>query len=153
MAKKKKTLEDMSKEELELLSYKDITSMILEEKGAMNTLKLFEKIVSLLELPKSTVDKKISEYYTTLSTDKNFLLLEDGKWDLRKRHTSDKVLKAQDQDEEDEEEEQEEEEKLEMSEDEEDYDSQISDEDDFDDGDDDLKDLVVLDEEELDLEQ
>ncbi len=147
------TIDKMKKEELELLSYKDITSMILEEKGAMNTLKLFEKIVSLLELPKSTVDKKISEYYTTLSTDKNFLLLEDGKWDLRKRHTSDKVLKAQDQDEEDEEEEQEEEEKLEMSEDEEDYDSQISDEDDFDDGDDDLKDLVVLDEEELDLEQ
>ena len=146
-------IDKMKKEELELLSYKDITSLILEEKGAMNTLKLFEKIVSLLELPKSTVDNKISEFYTTLSTDKNFLLLEDGKWDLRKRHTSDKVLKAQDQDEEDEEEEQEEEEKLEMSEDEEDYDSQISDEDDFDDGDDDLKDLVVLDEEELDLEQ
>ena len=147
------SIDKMKKEELELLSYKDITSLILEEKGAMNTLKLFEKIVSLLGLPKSTVDNKISEYYTTLSTDKNFLLLEDGKWDLRKRHTSDKVLKAQEQDEEDEEEEQEEEEKLEMSEDEEDYDSQISDEDDFDDGDDDLKDLVVLDEEELDLEQ
>ena len=147
------SIEKMKKEELELLSYKDITSLLLEEKGAMNTLKLFEKIVSLLGLPKTTVDNKISEYYTTLSTDKNFLLLEDGKWDLRKRHTSDKVLKAQEQDEDDEEEEQEEEEKIEMSEDEEDYDSQISDEDDFDDGDDDLKDLVVLDEEELDLEQ
>lgn len=146
------SIDKMKKEDLELLSYKDITSIILEEKGAMNTLKLFEKIVSLLGLPKSTVDNKISEYYTTLSTDKNFLLLEDGKWDLRKRHTSDKVLKAQEQDEEDEEEEQEEE-KLEITDEEEDYDSQISDEDDFDDGDDDLKDLVVLDEEELDLEQ
>ena len=148
------SLDKMTKEELELLSYKDITAIILEEAGAMNTLELFEKIVSLLELPKSTVDNKISEYYTSLSTDKNFLLLEDGKWDLRKRHTSDKVLMAQDQDDEDEdEEENDEEEKLEMSEEEEDYDSQISDEDDFDDGDDDLKDLVVLDEEELDLEQ
>lgn len=147
------SIDKMKKEELELLSYKDITSMILEEKGAMNTLKLFEKIVSLLGLPKSTVDDKISDYYTSLSTDKNFLLLEDGKWDLRKRHTSDKVLKAQDQDDDEEEEEQEEEEKIEMNDDEEDYDSQISDEDDFDDGDDDLKDLVVLDEEELDLEQ
>ena len=148
------SLDKMTKEELELLSYKDITAIILEEAGAMNTLELFEKIVSLLELPKSTIDNKISEYYTSLSTDKNFLLLEDGKWDLRKRHTSDKVLMAQDQDDEDEdEEENDEEEKLEMSEEEEDYDSQISDEDDFDDGDDDLKDLVVLDEEELDLEQ
>ena len=146
------SLAKMKKEELELLSYKDITTMILEEKGAMNTLKLFEKIVSLLDLPKSTVHEKISDFYTSLSTDKNFLLLEDGKWDLRKRHTSDKVLKAQEQEDEEDEEEQEEE-KIEMSEDEEDYDSQISDEDDFDDGDDDLKDLVVLDEEELDLEQ
>ena len=146
-------IDKMKKEELELLSYKDITSMILEEKGAMNTLDLFNKIVSLLELPKSTVEKKIGDYYTSLSTDKNFLLLEEGKWDLRKRHTSDKVLKAETDDEEDEEEEQEEEDKLEMTEEEDDYDSQISDEDDFDDGDDDLKDLVVLDEEELDLEQ
>ena len=144
----------MKKEDLELLSYKDITALILEEKGAMNTLDLFNKIAELLELPKSAIEKKIGDYYTTLSTDKNFLLLEDGKWDLRKRHTSDKVLKAQETDEEEEEEEEEEvEDKLENSEDEEDYDSQISDDDDFDDGDDDLKDLVVLDEEELELEQ
>ena len=148
------SIDQMKKEDLELLSYKDITSMILEENGAMNTLELFNKIAALLSLPKSAIEKKIGDYYTTLSTDKNFLLLEDGKWDLRKRHTSDKVLKAQENDEEDEEEEEEElEDKLDSNEDEEDYDSQISDEDDFDDGDDDLKDLVVLDEEELELEQ
>ena len=148
------SIDKMKKEDLELLSYKDITSMILEEKGAMNTLELFNKISELLGLPKSAIEKKIGDYYTTLSTDKNFLLLEDGKWDLRKRHTSDKVLKAQDNDEEDEEEEEEElEDKLDSGEEEDDYDSQISDEDDFDDGDDDLKDLVVLDEEELELEQ
>ena len=40
-----------------------------------------------------------------------------------------------------------------MPEEEDDYDSQVSDEDDFDDGDDDIKDLVILDEEELELEQ
>ncbi|MBR4671707.1 MAG: DNA-directed RNA polymerase subunit delta [Bacilli bacterium] len=145
-------LSKMKKEELELLSYKDITVMILEEKGPMKTLDLFNKIAKLLDLPESTVEKKIGDYYTTLSTDKNFLLLENGKWDLRSKHTSDKVLKAPDTDDEEEEEE-EIEEKVEMDEDEEDYDNQISDEDDFDDGDDDLKDLVVLDEEELELEQ
>ena len=145
------SIEKMKKEELELMSYKDITMMILEEKGAMNTLDLFNKIAKLLDLSKSTVEKKIGDFYTSLSTDKNFLLLEDGKWDLRKRHTSDKVIKAQDTEEDEEEEEVEE--KIEIADDEEDYDSQISDEDDFDDGDDDLKDLVVLDEEELELEQ
>ena len=146
-------LSKMKKEELELLSYKDITVMILEEKGPMKTLDLFNKIAKLLDLSESTVEKKIGDYYTTLSTDKNFLLLENGKWDLRSKHTSDKVLKAPDADDEEEEEEEEIEDKVEMDEDEEDYDNQISDEDDFDDGDDDLKDLVVLDEEELELEQ
>ena len=144
-------VDKMPKEELELLSYKEITSLILEEKGAMTTLDIFNKIAKLLDLPKSTIEKKIGDFYTTLSTDKNFLLV-DGKWDLRKRHTSDKVLKAQESEVDDEEEEIEEE-KIELSEDDVDYDSQISDDDDFDDGEDDLKDLVVLDEEELDLEQ
>ena len=147
-------IDKMKKEDLELLSYKEITSLILEEKGAMNTLELFTKIAELLELPKSTIEKKIGDYYTTLTTDKNFLLLDDGKWDLRKRHTSDKVLKAQEQDDdEDEEEEEESDNKVDSIEDEEDFDNQVSDEDDFDDGDDDLKDLVVLDEEDLELEQ
>lgn len=148
-------LNKMKKEDLELLSYKDITSMLIEENGAMNTLDLFKNIVSLLELPKSALENKIGDYYTTLSTDKNFVLLENGVWDLRKNHTSDKVLKTDQDDYEDEEEVEEDEEKVDMEEqiDEDDYDSQVSSEDDFDDGDDDLKDLVVLDEEELDLEQ
>jgi DNA-directed RNA polymerase delta subunit len=146
-------IDKMKKEELELLSYKDITAMLLEEKGPMKTLDLFNKIAILLELSQSTVEKKIGDYYTTLTTDKNFLLLENGKWDLRSRHTSDKVVKAPDSDEDDEEEEEEIEDKVEIDDEEEDYDSQVSDDDDFDDGDDDLKDLVVLDEEELDLEQ
>ena len=68
-------IDKMKKEELELLSYKEITSLILEEKGAMSTLDLFTKIGSLLELPKSTIENKIGDYYTTLTTDKNFLLL------------------------------------------------------------------------------
>ena len=148
------SLDKMKKEDLELLSYKEITSLILEENGAMNTLELFTKIVELLELPKSTIEKKIGDYYTTLTTDKNFLLLDDGKWDLRKNHTSDKVVKAQEQDDDEEEEDEEEvDNKVDLMEEEEDFDNQISDEDEFDDGDDDLKDLVVLDEEDLELEQ
>ncbi len=148
------SIDNMQKEELELLSYKDMTRMILEEKGAMNTLDLFTKIGELLGLSKSSVNKKIGDYYTTLTTDKNFLLLEDGKWDLRERHTSDKVVKAQEQEDEEEEEEEEDlEDKQDSIEEEEDFDTRLSDDDDFDDGDDDLKDLVVLDEEELELEQ
>ena len=151
MAKKKKSVEDMSKEELELLSYKDLTYMILSEKGAMNTADLFNYIVKLLGLPKSTFEKQIGDYYTTLSTDKRFVLLEEGNWDLRTNHTSDKVIKAKEADDEEEEEEEEEIEP-EEEEDTDNYDEQNDDED-FDDNDDDLKDLVVVDEEELELEE
>jgi len=145
------SIENLKKEDLELLSYKDITNMLLEEKGPMNTAELFKKITELLELPKSTFEKKIGDYYTTLTTDKRFLILENGTWDLRTRHTSDKVAIQIDQD--DDEEDEEIEIKDEQEEREEDFDSTVSEEDDFDDSDDDLKDLVVLDEEELDLEQ
>ena len=145
------SIENLKKEDLELLSYKDITNMLLEEKGAMNTADLFKKITSLLELSDSVYQNKIGDYYTTLTTDKRFLLLEDGNWDLRSRHTSDKVIIPNDQ--EDEEEEEELEIKEEQEEESNEYDDSVSDEDDFDDSDDDLKDLVVLDEEELELEE
>ena len=145
------SIENLKKEDLELLSYKDITNMLLEEKGAMNTADLFKKITSLLELPDSVYQNKIGDYYTTLTTDKRFLLLEDGNWVLRSRHTSDKVIIPNDQ--EDEEEEEELEIKEEQEEESNEYDDSVSDEDDFDDSDDDLKDLVVLDEEELELEE
>ena len=141
-------LKKMSKEELELLSNKDITNLLLEEKGMQTTPDLFKKIIKLLDLPESTFDNKIGDYYTSLTTDKRFILLDGGKWDLRSRHTSDKLIKVEDEDDLDEEEEEE----IEEETTENDYDSIESDEDDLDDEDDDLKDLVVLDEDEMDSE-
>ena len=94
------SIKDMKKEDLELLSYKDITNLLLEEYGAENTAELFKKIVKLLKLPSSVFDNKIGDYYTMLSTDKRFILLEDGKWDLRTRHTSDKIVNVIDEDDE-----------------------------------------------------
>lgn len=145
------SIKNMTKEDLELLSNKDITNLLLEEKGRQTTPYLFKKIINLLELPESTFDKKIGDYYTSLTTDKRFILLEDGTWDLRNRHTSDKVIKVMD--EEDDEEELEEETEEEFEEEQEDFDSALNDEDDLDDEDDDLKDLVVLDEDEMEIEQ
>ena len=144
------SIKNMTKDELELLSNKDITNLLLEEKGKQTTPDLFKKIIKLLELPESTFDNKIGDYYTSLTTDKRFILLEDGKWDLRSRHTSDKVIKVIDEDE-DEEEIEDEEELIEDETD--DFDSVENDEDDLDDDDDDLKDLVVLDEDEMEIEQ
>lgn len=144
------SIKNMTKEDLELLSNKDITNLLLEEKGKQTTPDLFKKIIKLLELPESTFDKKIGDYYTSLTTDKRFILLEDGTWDLRSRHSSDKIIKIDDDEEEEDLEEIDEEEQEEETED---FDSIDNDEDDIDDGDDDLKDLVVLDEDEMEAEQ
>jgi len=146
-------LSKMTKEDLELLSNKDITYYILEEEGKLNTADLYKKIVTLLELPTSTFEEKIGDYYTTLTTDKRFIMLEDGNWDLRSRHTSDKVIKITEDEEEDEVEEIKDDAVMpdEMVED--NYDSTEEDDDDYDDPEEDLKDLVVVDEDELGLEE
>jgi len=148
------SIKNMKKEELELLSNKDIAYMILEErKQKLNTADLFKKIIKLLDLPESTFEKKIADFYTALSTDKRFILLDNGKWDLRSNHTSDKVIKVTDEDDEDEDEEEKEDEIEEEEEIEEDnFDD--TDESDYDDEtNEELKDLVVIDEDELELEQ
>ena len=143
-------MKDLKKEDVENLSYKDITNLILEkEKCGMNTLDLFTKIVELLELPENTIDNSIADYYTSLTTDKRFLLV-DGLWDLRNRHTSDKVLTSIDEEEEEEPSEEQDEENID---DEPNFDEEmIDDEATYDDDDDGLSDLVVLDEDEIDID-
>ena len=146
------SLSKMKKEDLELLSNKDITNLILEEsKKPINTADLFKKIIKLLELPDSVFETKIGDYYTALSTDKRFILLDDGTWDLRSRHTSDKIVKITDEEEEEEDsdsdsdkEEVEDIEEDNYDDTEEEYDEDATEE---------LKDLVVIDEDELELEQ
>ena len=41
------SLKKLKKEDLELLSNKDITNLLLEEKGAQNTADLFKRIIKL----------------------------------------------------------------------------------------------------------
>jgi len=143
-------LDKMKKEDLELLSNKELTTLILKEtKKPKTTADLFKKIMELLELPESTFEDKIAEFYTQLATDKNFTFLDNGKWDLSINH---KRGNTTDEDEEDEDEEDEEEkEELDMEEDEDNYDD-TDDTDDYDDTEDDLKDLVIIDEDELELD-
>ena len=150
------SLKKMKKDELELLSNKDIAYMILEESSRkLNTADLFKKIIKLLELPESTFDKKIADFYTALAMDKRFILLDNGKWDLRNNHTSDKVIKVSDDDDEEGEDEESENEDEKQDEDELEEDSfdDTEDEEYDDDTNEELKDLVIIDEDELELEE
>lgn len=144
----------MSKEELELYSYIDLTRMILEEeKKTLNTPTIFRKICDLLELSDDEYTDKIGDYYTSLTTDKDFVLLDDGNWDLRDRQPVSAILSEDDDvyEEDDLEDIEEAEEDMEEIVSEDDDDDAELDLDDIDDEDDDdlEDDLTIIDEEEL----
>ncbi len=134
-------LKNMPKEELELLSYTDLTELILkEEKKSLNTPTVFKTICDLLGYTDDQYADKIGDYYTSLTTDKRFVFLDNNEWDLREKHPVDIVIDEEDE-EEIEDEQNDEEENEETDEDE--IDSVIED---------DLDDLSIMTEEELEEE-
>ena len=141
-------LKEMKKEELEVLSYTDLTEMILKEnKKPMNTPSIFKKICDLLELTEEDYTNQIGDYYTSLTTDKRFILLDSAEWDLKDKHKVKIELDVDDEDEEELEEEESEEEDNEEVEDE-----SIEITDDEIDLDDDMEDLTIVDDDELEEE-
>ena len=146
-------LKNMKLEELELLSYTDLTYKILkEEKQPMITSIIFHKICDLLGYSEEDFSEKIGDYYTSLTIDKRFVMLDNGEWDIRDNHAIEISL-DDDDDEEDISSEDEEDESIDDDEvieetDDENIDSAIDD-DDLDDVDDDLDDLSVLEEDEI----
>lgn len=135
----------MPLEELELLSYTDIAYEILkEEKKPMSTPALFKKVCELLNIDDDAMMEMIGDFYTSLTTDKRFILLDSAEWDLKESH----VVKLVVDDDEEEENTEDTEEAFEETEDE-----AVSDEEeDFDDTDDSLDDLVIISEEDMEEE-
>lgn len=132
-------LNEMTKEELKTLSYTDLTDLVLKEsKKPISTPVIFKKICELLDYTDSDYENKIGDYYTSLTLDKRFVLLDSHEWDLRERHAV-----SLDVDDEEEEEEVSEETEEENNEEEENIDEEVDD--DIDD-DDDLDDMSIVDE-------
>ena len=144
------SLSKMTKEELELLSYTEIAKLYLEEnKKTLNTAELFKEVCNLLELSEREYQDKITDFFQSLTTSKDFILLSDGKWDLKSKHSVKVVMDELYEESSEEDEEFELEPEDEMSEEDE-YNS-IDDEEDY--ADDDLSDLTILNEDELDSEE
>ena len=81
-------LSKMNKEELEMLSYTKIAEMYLKEnKKVMNTAELFREVCKLLELSDYDYEEKIGDFFESLTTSKDFILLNDGNWDLKVNHS------------------------------------------------------------------
>jgi len=132
-------------EELETMSFDDLAYEILKEKGKkMKIADIFKIICEILNLSDSEFEAQIADFFTLLTTEKRFIQLEKGFWDLRENHTA-KIELEEVEDEEDEILEEMVNEPVEDEEDE----LYIDDtkEPDDDDTEDDLKDLVVIDEE------
>ena len=143
-------LNKMKKEELETLSYTDLTEMILkEEKKSLNTPSIFKKICSLLELTDDEYTSQIGDFYTSLTTDKRFVLLDNACWDLRDKHKIEINLNEEDEEEDDTEDEEDEDENVETVSSE--HIDSMEDEEGID-QDDDLDDLTILNEDEMEDE-
>ena len=81
-------LNKLSKEELELLSYAKIAEMYLKEnKKPMNTADLSREVCRLLGLDDNEYQERIADFFESLTTSKDFILLSDGNWDLRANHS------------------------------------------------------------------
>ena len=144
-------LSEMSKESLEMLSYAKIAELYLKENmKPMNTADLFKEVCKLIDLSDEEYQERIADFFESLTTSKEFILLSDGNWDLKINHSVkidiDDIYEESDS-----------EEDTDVA-----YDENISEEDNYDDDysdntdddllDDDYSDLTIVDDEELEDE-
>ena len=133
-------------EELETLPFDDIAYIILQEKGKkMKINDIFRIICDTLNLGDATYENQIGDFFALLSTEKRFIQLEKGYWDLRENHTSEISIKEITDELEDDLELSEEKSEDMLDDEEGDYYDELDDIED-DKEDDDYKDLVIVDE-------
>ena len=146
-------LNNLSKDELETMSFGELSELILAEKGAkMKIVEIFKKICKLLEMSDAEFENKVADYFELISTDKKFIILDKGFCDLRKKHTPKLIIEDDEEDivesdiaEDDVKETIEEEDESDIF-----YDNS-SEEDDVEDNDDELNDFIVVDEDETSM--
>ena len=136
----------VKKEDLETLSFDDIAYIILKEKGKkMKIADLFRIICDTLDLGESVYENQMGDFFALMSTEKRFIQLEKGYWDLRENHTAEISIKEI-EDELDDEVETNNDDKEDTQENEGSYYDELDDAEDEAEDDDDYKDLVIVDE-------
>ena len=82
-------LKNIPLEELETMPLDDIAYIILKEKDKkMKTMEIFNIIASALGYSEREVEDKIADFFALLTTEKRFIQLEGGYFDLTENHTS-----------------------------------------------------------------
>ena len=131
----------LTDDELLSMSYDDVAYIILENnQKKMKIQDLFKEVIKIMKLDSKEFEKHLADFFELLSTDKRFIMLEKGYWDLKINHKTKLII------EEDEEEEIiDTSDEIEDEEEEINYDEEIIDDDE---SEDDLKELVIMDESE-----
>ena len=107
------SIREKDKLDLELMSYTDIAyEIIKEDKKQYNTPNLFREVCNLLELSEAEFEAKIGDFFTALTTDKRFILIDSVNWDLKENHVVKVVVDDGEDDAVDDEEESEDEEEI-----------------------------------------
>ena len=82
-------LKTITKEEIETMGFDDLAYVILKEKGKkMKTADIFGTIKELLNMSEAEYEARIADFFTLLATEKRFIQLDKGFWDLRENHTA-----------------------------------------------------------------
>ena len=129
---------ELTQEEAEMMNYNDIAYLILEKNGKkMKIIDLFNEVGKVLNIEPDEYQAYITDFFELLSTDKRFIMLDQGYWDLSIKHNKGMQLEEEDE---------EEEEEI-IIEDEDNQEDDYEDEDTRDDDveEDDLSDLVIID--------
>ena len=65
--------------------------LLQKKQGPQKFMKFWNEVSQVLGLDEAEAENYISDFYTSLSLDERFVLLEDNTWDLRERQSFDKV--------------------------------------------------------------
>lgn len=143
------SLKEKTIEELEQMSYTDIAYEVIKEKGKkFNTPNLFKEVCKLLKLDDAEFEEKIGDFFTALTTDGRFILINSTLWDLKENHKANIVVDDEEDETEDVENAEENEDDVVSDDLEDDYSDEATD--DSDNDEDDFNELTIIDEEDLD---
>lgn len=91
----------MKKSELKELPRLEIAIELLKKKPKQNTAEIFKQICSLLDKSDKFFEDEVAQFFTELTVNKRFIILEDGTWDLKENNAA-KPIKFEDDEDEDE---------------------------------------------------
>lgn len=92
-------IREIPKEELELLSFNDIAYHIIkEDKASKTTINLFKEICKLLNMSDKQYEALVGDFFTSLTTDKRFILLNSVDWDLKENNVVNIVVDESEED-------------------------------------------------------